>query len=386
MTHKYWKNALKGEFGPIHEGEPQTGFYAQKARKGNETRDAQEASPVAIWSDESGTHAVIGMSESVTDADRIWTWVAQNPITYKQYLVWVKNGVVPEAHRPKAKAVKPSTKVAEKAPAPVVANNCPIPDKSKIGIGHNGGPDISAELAAEIKAETQLVENLIKAGVDSKDTAEKLGECGNRLLALKKKTNAAHKQEKAPWLEGGRAVDDRYKPLIKACDDKVKEARSPIDTWKRQETKRLEIIAEAERAEKQRIENERIAEENRLAKEKHEADKAEAERTAKEQAELSGASEAEIDATKADEIEAPKLQEAKEIKAVKADVSVGKATGKAFTTSRTVTTATILNMDELLGVLKQEPKFIEFVQSLADAAARSGEALAGTEITKQKAA
>ena len=45
--YNYWQNALDGNFGPVHGGEPQCGFYKRKASKSG------GFNAVAIWRSES---------------------------------------------------------------------------------------------------------------------------------------------------------------------------------------------------------------------------------------------------------------------------------------------------------------------------------------------
>lgn len=82
--YAYWLSALAGEKPEIHDGHPQCGFY--RARMDKET----PALPVAIWRDEAtgeikcklGYQSFFQMKEP----DRIWTWCANKPVRYADYL------------------------------------------------------------------------------------------------------------------------------------------------------------------------------------------------------------------------------------------------------------------------------------------------------------
>ena len=75
--YTYWQNALAGDFGPIHDGDPQPGFYRWR-RKGQVDR------PVAIWCDDDGAmRAMVGDHDD--DASEIWTFVADKPIGEATY-------------------------------------------------------------------------------------------------------------------------------------------------------------------------------------------------------------------------------------------------------------------------------------------------------------
>jgi hypothetical protein len=88
MTDDYawWRDALAGSFGQIHEGEPHAGFYRRKLFSG---RGAPWA-PVAIFADGGGRMValqskVVINKPSIIDAADVWSWCAQHPIPEDVY-------------------------------------------------------------------------------------------------------------------------------------------------------------------------------------------------------------------------------------------------------------------------------------------------------------
>jgi hypothetical protein len=72
----WWQNALAGTIGPIHDGDPQQGYYRTRFKD-------KPWEPVAIWFEDGKWHAMRG--DRQVDASDIWTWCCRNPITYEAY-------------------------------------------------------------------------------------------------------------------------------------------------------------------------------------------------------------------------------------------------------------------------------------------------------------
>lgn len=84
--YTYWRAALAGNFGPVHDGDPQPGFYRAKVTRG----PYGIWTPVAIWPEPDGTltalkHVWISRSPVFIDPDEVWLWCSQNPITEEAY-------------------------------------------------------------------------------------------------------------------------------------------------------------------------------------------------------------------------------------------------------------------------------------------------------------
>src|SRR3954463_2265910 len=75
--YTYWRNALAGQFGAVHDGDPQPGFYRKRTGK------AAGYVPVAIWEQDGRVLALVDGKEA--DAAEIWTYVCQYPILEEWY-------------------------------------------------------------------------------------------------------------------------------------------------------------------------------------------------------------------------------------------------------------------------------------------------------------
>ena len=79
MKLTYWHSALQGKSLPIHENDPQEGWYRTRPRKG------YRSLPVRIWRDE-GSGALLALRDGKrVDPYEIWTWVCLNPVSVEAY-------------------------------------------------------------------------------------------------------------------------------------------------------------------------------------------------------------------------------------------------------------------------------------------------------------
>lgn len=97
--YQWWKNAINGNVGPIHEGQPQLGFY--KKRKFNPDGEwiapiKRPFEPVAIWRDENGKMVGTVNGQPVKDVDDLWLWSAKNPIPETEYRYYETHGEWPK--------------------------------------------------------------------------------------------------------------------------------------------------------------------------------------------------------------------------------------------------------------------------------------------------
>lgn len=85
-SYSWWRRALAGEFGPVHDGDPQPGFYRQPLC----SKINVPWYPVAIWPDEDGKlvamkhHALIEQP-IIADADELWSFCCEHPISEEAY-------------------------------------------------------------------------------------------------------------------------------------------------------------------------------------------------------------------------------------------------------------------------------------------------------------
>lgn len=209
--YKYWESALAGTFLPVHENEPQLGFWRKR------TGRAAGYIPVATWLSDSGELIALVDGRRADNAADVWTYICQNPITEEQYHQRVRTG----------KWWDQDDAVTESlAPPPV---------------GHNQPPESETfkdQIDAALKAVATYVE--IKDDV----TQAKAQSARSRLLELSRDADKKRETEKAPHLEAGRVVDATWQPLVKS-------AKTGADTIARvmgaYETKKARDAAEVQR-------------------------------------------------------------------------------------------------------------------------------------------
>lgn len=98
--YEYWRNALDGVFGPVHDSDPQCGFWRLRAAESQNKRGAAKfvgARAVAIWDDGSGIVASVdGMK---ADANEIWLHAAKWPVSEDDYRIHRETGIWPDVAR-----------------------------------------------------------------------------------------------------------------------------------------------------------------------------------------------------------------------------------------------------------------------------------------------
>lgn len=230
----WWQNALAGNIGSIHEGDPQQGYYRTRFKSG-------PWEPVAIWFADGDWHALRG--EKTVEAVDIWTWCCRNPITYEAY----------------TKAIEGAGWDDEpEAPA----------------IGHNLPTDPFEALKVEFDAEKEQAESFLKLPIKTQADADRAAVWSKRLSTIAKKASDLHKVEKQPSLDEGRRVDNKWRDLKEEPDALSKKLKRHLDEYLR---------------EQQRIEMER----QRMAREEADRKRREAEEAARAAAQQESAAAAE---------------------------------------------------------------------------------------------
>lgn len=195
---QWWVDALAGKVAPIHDGEPQTGYYRAK-RKG---RDG--FSPVAYWRDSKTGEQRCHMDGEEFDAQRaleIWPYASLRPVTA-------------EAYGERLRAGK-------------------WPDESAAVVGHNAAPvaDDAASLADRIEDLAREAEKLIAAGAAPDEAScDQASDLANTFSELEGKVSGLHKAEKEPHLEAGRAVDRKWFALRDRAADLKKRLKAMVVT------------------------------------------------------------------------------------------------------------------------------------------------------------
>lgn len=199
-NYSYWTNALAGTFGPVHDGDPQPGFYRKRTGK------AAGYIPVALWEQDG---KIVGVANLVViDPSEIWTFCCPYPITEKQYWDRVNTGKWWD---------EDAAVSASLAPAPV---------------GHNQADKVDS-LKDQIESALRGVSAY--ANVEDDEAAAKAQSLRSRLLELHRDADKERDALKRPHLEAGSAVDAEWMPLVKSAKagaDAIKKALDAHETAK----------------------------------------------------------------------------------------------------------------------------------------------------------
>lgn len=316
----YWANALAGTLGPVHDGDPQCGFYRRRLFKDG------PFVPVAIWKQDGEFVAVV--DGKTADAADIWTWVCDKPITEAEYHK-VMNG----------------EGWSDEPRAATVPSNMPS--------------DPFEALKIEFAAEQEVAAELLAKPVTDQNHADQIAVLTKRLSGIKSKATNLHKVEKQPFLDGGRAVDDKFRDLKEEPDTLTKKLKRHLDAYLLEQQRQEQERRRKAQEEADRIRREAEAKAAEAAKENDDEAAAEAERMAQEAA-------------------------AAEREAQARNASAGRTGAKV--SLRTYTFATITDFDALLMALKDRPEIRELVETLANRSAKSGVELPGMTITQEQRA
>jgi hypothetical protein len=224
MTYEWWQRAIAGEkigseLLPIHESEPQYGFFRRRTSKGGGYIG------VAIFPHpETGDMIAVQNGEQV-DPLNVWTWVAQYPVTEASYRAWSETGKWPDLDE-------------------AVTQSLATP-----GIGDNRGPTDDADIiAAQIAAASANAAEY--AEIRDDETASKAQSVRSRLLELSREADKRREKLKAPHLEAGKTIDALWNPMVKAAKataDGIAKALGAHETRKAREVAEVARKVEEER-------------------------------------------------------------------------------------------------------------------------------------------
>lgn len=214
---EWWQNALKGNRGPIHDGEPQSGFYRQR-------RKDKTYEPVAYWKDASGQRCHVNGRE--TDQQRaleMWPYVSKNPITAESY--WQRMDTGTWADNDAAAGAAPDID----------------PEQDPVG-------SLKAEIAAA------------KAGIDaykqieSDEASARAQTLRATLTGLSNKAAFIYESLNRPLLDQQKNIRAIWFPLRDAAADGANALRKAMGAWedikrenaKRAENRKIEAFLEGE--------------------------------------------------------------------------------------------------------------------------------------------
>jgi hypothetical protein len=212
-NYDYWHDAMKGKFGPVHDSDPQCGFF--RARNKGRPDD-----PVAIWIDTSGGMLAFRRGAPV-DPYEIWSWVCRAPIAEEVYRGVMAGGSWPDA-------------IEEL-------------------IGSNNPPEGEAqadEIQSAIDAALAELQKPLVAQLD----CDRLANHKDRLAKLYTAQEKERESKKRPHLEAGRAVDAAYKPILNKIEEAGNKLKKAITAFllKEEQRRRAEAIALMQKQEEER--------------------------------------------------------------------------------------------------------------------------------------
>lgn len=226
--HAYWMEALdasmKGrKLPPIIDGQPQEGCYRIREIKDGPWlpvyiyRDEDDGALVCLVNGEIATHRI----------NRVFNSCAKHPISGLTYQDRIDTGAWPGEAVPTARGSIEGDNAATVADDPIDVLLTKRLDDAR--------------------------EWIAKTEINSDETAEEAANRVGELRALRAKTIAVHRAEKAPHLEAGRIVDERYQPLIKdggRVDQAIKYVLGKLAVW---ESKKKAAAVAAQKAEQERL-------------------------------------------------------------------------------------------------------------------------------------
>lgn len=361
---QWWQEALKdpAKIGSdelqIHANEYQLGYYRCR-------RKDSPWEPVGIYPDEDGVVVGLRNGKPVSDIQELFLWACRHPISYEAYIKALEGGGFDDE--------------PEKAP----------------GLGHNSGEaDPFDALRIEYLGEKEMALEFMKTPAkdfigkpkEAKERADKIAIWCDRISSIKSKAKAFHKTEKQPWLDGGAAVDDRWRSLAHDRDGDtvalIADMRAyvaPILDWFKQQ--------EIERQRKAREEAERI---------RHEAEKAERARIEAEREQAKKIADGISDTAEIAEHNARQeaLRQASEEAAAKArqaekdaearKVSVGRTGARMTLRKEKIGIVTDYSKAAAALVAMKHPDMVETIDKLAQRAAKAGMPFDGMAVEERE--
>ncbi|MFO1148312.1 MAG: hypothetical protein U1E62_08040 [Alsobacter sp.] len=274
-----WRKALAGQPIPLHENDPQEGFWRLRQR-----RDGAWL-PVAIWREPDGELQALRDGEPADPQD-LWTWCCRHPVSYEAYRA------VAEDRQPWPEDVEPLARPAlaqaqlslaeagssEHAPAPLQslalqpAAGATAQERQEVGehdpaqrrlpfvpglivaqeggvagLGHNSlAADPAGLLLAEILALRETASDwlAVASPLTEQIEADRAANFAERFSNLEKQAEAARVAAKAPILEAGRAIDATWKPVVDQAASGKSLMKRALEPFLKAERERLLTLQE----------------------------------------------------------------------------------------------------------------------------------------------
>ena len=203
---KWWLDALAGNIAPVHDSDPQCGYYRKR-----------DGTPIAIFIGRTYGTLRVYVNNRPADLQPIfddWPYISKHPVSEDAYKARVNTGK--------------------------------WPDHNEAVVGHNRAPvaDSLDAISERIEDFAREAEKMIAAGAAAnQDAADQASDVANTLGELQGKVDALRKAEKEPHLEAGRVVDRKWFKLRDRAADLKRRLKAVVLT-----PFQVRINAEAEKA------------------------------------------------------------------------------------------------------------------------------------------
>ena len=325
--------------------------------------------PLAIWKQNDGLVAKIGEKVIRSSDVETWydflgsTWMKAHAVTEAAYRSALKDGHWPadpktgEIREAKHRDAQPRSD----ANADIKMVHTDIRTGAVPGPGHNLPADPFEALKLELEGELELGRELYKTPIETAEQADKVAVTAKKIAAIRNRADKMREKEKAPHLEAGRAVDEKFREPIASADKAAAALKKHSEPW-------FDKLARDE-----------------LARQK--AARAEADRLAKEAAHaaaeaMAAAASPGIDTKDADEVAARAKEAQEKARIAETDTRArNPSTGRtgAKLSQRPVVSAKITDWTKAIDTFKAAPKLRDVVQELADRSVANGIILPGFE-------
>lgn len=210
MSDQYsaWRAALAGEPVAIHDAEPNSGFYRVKRKSG-------ELHPVAIWRDQETGAVQALLNGTSVEVTSVWPWAAKKPVTYEAYQDFMDGKGWPD----------------DAPVAPVTASPPDVVENPRAVAGDNSGDlDAAEAMRLELLGEKELADKFLSKPIEAQEAADQVAVWSKRIGDLKNRADKAFQAEKAPHLEAGRLVDEKWR-WRQDAETLVRRLKSHITPW-----------------------------------------------------------------------------------------------------------------------------------------------------------
>ena len=214
----YWGNALRGIYGPVHENDPQSGYWRTKPDKEG------RCSAVAIWREDGQVYAL--RDGRPVDPCKVWTWCCEWPIGYNLYFSIVELGEDWPDAIPAIGHNSQSVVPVEVGRAVVVPGDRP-----------------AAALAAEIGELWQHASVWLTSigTILTRELADRAANFAARFAELQADAEEHRTRHKKPVLQQAASIDRLWKPIVESAERAKASMKAAVEPYLQAEWDRGQI-------------------------------------------------------------------------------------------------------------------------------------------------